>query len=176
MTSDTRSETLQQRLTDTAAAHHDAFAATGGADPRWATWYAAHLLDHGVAELIGRSPSASDLAAELSQLDEAHRRTASDEDWSTFYARGLREGATGEVMALYHYDSCPFCIRVRRVIDQLGIEVELRNIHRDETHYEALLQARGRPTVPVLRTISADEDRWLPESRDIIAYLESRFS
>jgi glutaredoxin 2 len=79
-------------------------------------------------------------------------------------------------LALYYFDSCPFCIRVRRVIDALGIDVELRNIYEEPGYLEELRAARGRTTVPVLRITSADgEERWMPESADIVSYLQASY-
>ncbi len=61
-------------------------------------------------------------------------------------------------------------------IDQLGIDVELRDIFLDESHRDELIAERGRATVPVLRITSPDDgERWMPESADIIAYLEELY-
>jgi glutathione S-transferase len=79
-------------------------------------------------------------------------------------------------LSLYHFDSCPYCQRVRRVLAELGVEVELRDIEEDRGHLRALLEARGRRTVPVLRIRGAEGDEWMPESADIIAYLRRRFA
>lgn len=78
-------------------------------------------------------------------------------------------------LALYHFDSCPYCQRVRRALARLGVEVELRSIDESPEHYEALMAARGRGTVPVLRIRKEEGDEWMPESADIVAYLERRF-
>lgn len=79
-------------------------------------------------------------------------------------------------LALYHFDGCPFCTRVRRAIDGLGIDVELRNIYENPDFLRELREARGRTTVPVLRITSADgEERWMPESADIVRYLEASY-
>lgn len=179
MTRDAIVATLTERLVETGHAHHQAFLATNGADPDWSIWYAGHLLDGGLAELLGQSLSRAELARTLCELEEAHRAMDPDAEWSVFYARELVDRLVArpeETLALYHFASCPYCRRVRQVIERLGIDVELRDIHRDDAAFDALVEARGRPTVPVLRCTSADHDRWLPESRDIIAYLESRFS
>jgi glutathione S-transferase len=79
-------------------------------------------------------------------------------------------------LALYHFDSCPYCWRVRRALADLGVEVELRDVEEHPEHLRALLEARGRRTVPVLRIRRAEGDEWLPESADIIAYLRERFA
>lgn len=78
-------------------------------------------------------------------------------------------------LALYMFDTCVYCRRVMRTLKALGVEVELRNIHTDPSHREALMTARGRATVPVLRITDSDGDRWMPESSDIIHYLAHRF-
>ena len=74
-------------------------------------------------------------------------------------------------LSLYHYDTCFYCRRVRSTIDELGLEVELRDVRKDPTHRAALTEARGRRTVPVLRIEEDGTERWMPESADIIRYL-----
>ena len=62
-------------------------------------------------------------------------------------------------------------------IDRLGVDVELRDIFQHPEHRAALIDARGRATVPVLRITSTDgEDRWMPESRDIVRFLEKTYA
>jgi len=79
-------------------------------------------------------------------------------------------------LVLYHYEGCSYCSRVRRVIDELGIDVELRSIFGDQAYLQELNEARGRRTVPVLRIIGADgEERWMPESADIVQYLQATY-
>lgn len=75
-------------------------------------------------------------------------------------------------LSLYYYDTCPFCVRVLRSAKHLGVELELRNIIDDRKHRDDLVKARGRGTVPVLRIEDGERDEWMPESRDIIRYLE----
>ncbi len=81
----------------------------------------------------------------------------------------------GLELSLYHFWSCPFCDLVRRAIERLGLEVELRDIHEDPAHLQALGRATGRTTVPCLR-IDGDSDKrtWLHESTDIVKFLEDR--
>ena len=79
-------------------------------------------------------------------------------------------------LALYYFDGCPFCVRVLRAIDTLGLDVELRNIYEDRGYLDELREVRGRTTVPVLRITSPDgEDRWMPESADIVRYLQATY-
>jgi glutathione S-transferase len=79
-------------------------------------------------------------------------------------------------LALYHFEGCPYCSRVRAALDRLGVELELRDIHRGPAFRRELEQATGRSTVPCLRI--ADDParvRWLHESADIVRYLTERF-
>ena len=65
---------------------------------------------------------------------------------------------------------------VMQTTSQLGIEVELRNIDEDTDYRDELVAARHRATVPVLHITSPNGDkRWMPESRDIISYLEKTY-
>jgi glutaredoxin 2 len=84
--------------------------------------------------------------------------------------------ASTEGLSLYQFDSCPFCLRVRHVAERLGIELELRDTLMDSDNAREVIEATGRRTVPVLRVEQPDgEVRWLPESADIIAYLQEHF-
>lgn len=80
-------------------------------------------------------------------------------------------------LALYHYDSCGFCARVRRAIAALALDIELRDILRQREHRDELLAHGGRTTVPCLRIGKSDPatDRWLYESAEIVRYLTERF-
>lgn len=77
-----------------------------------------------------------------------------------------------EQYALYQYDSCPFCQRVRRFLNSAGIRMELRDTLRDPAARRELIEGGGRATVPCLRIDRGDEVLWLYESLDIIDYLQ----
>lgn len=84
---------------------------------------------------------------------------------------------SGDQLSLYFSPICGFCVRVIRVLEQLEVEVEMRNTLQNPAFYSELVEARGRATVPVLRIQSADgRDHWMPESADIIRYLQQRYS
>ena len=79
-------------------------------------------------------------------------------------------------LSLYGYPSCPYCARVLSAIEQLELDIPLRNTMQDPEARAALIEAMGRGTVPVLRIDeAAGETRWLPESADILRYLIERF-
>lgn len=79
-------------------------------------------------------------------------------------------------LALYYYDTCMFCAKVRKAMGALKLTIELRDIMGDRDHYRDLANGGGRTTVPCLRIGKNDDDaQWMYESADIIAYLAERF-
>ena len=158
--------------------HGIPFAEREQRDPDWALFY-AQAMKPGIRALLERVPSCVDLVRVIVDADEEHEALSPDTPWHEFFAHYLVErcvGAANEKLALYYYPYCGFCRRVTSVIDRLGIQVELRDILKVPRSREELVEARGRQTVPVLRCTDArGHDRWMPESRDIIAYLERRF-
>jgi len=75
-------------------------------------------------------------------------------------------------LALYHYDSCPFCAKTRYAIDDLGLSVELRNIQHNHKHHIDLKNGGSKTQVPCLRIEQSNgETQWLYESEDIINFL-----
>ena len=73
---------------------------------------------------------------------------------------------------LYNLNSCPFCVDVRVAAERLGIPLELIDVRREPGARQRLLAWRGRATVPVLVIPGEEGETLMPESRDIIAYLE----
>ncbi len=79
-------------------------------------------------------------------------------------------------LALYHYQACPFCVKVRRRIRRLNLPIELRDAKRNPEWKRELVEKGGKEQVPCLRIRNEDgSERWLYESSDIIAWLEERF-
>ena len=79
-------------------------------------------------------------------------------------------------LSLYGFPSCPYCRRVLGAIDALGLEIPLRNTMSEPDYHDEIYSALGRGTVPVLRIEGkGGKVQWLPESADIIQYLEERF-
>lgn len=170
---------LADLFRETGRAHHAAFAASDGADPEWPIWYAEYLQAP-IAEALQTSFTKSQLVYCVMDANFEHLARDPESEWPEFYADQFIErysrspDPTEDKLILYHSLSCPFCAMVTSAIDRLGLDVELREIFQDPQYREQLVDARGRATVPVLRIRSPDgEDRWMPESRDIVRYLES---
>ena len=78
-------------------------------------------------------------------------------------------------LALYQYAACPFCVKTRRAIRRLGLNIELRDARNDPRHRRDLEQLGGKQQVPCLRIEGHGHDTWLYESDDIIAWLKQHF-
>lgn len=80
-------------------------------------------------------------------------------------------------LALYQFKTCPFCIKVRRELKRLSLNIEMRDARNNEDHRQALLQGGGEVKVPCLKiTDEQGASQWMYESSDIIRYLEQRFA
>ena len=79
-------------------------------------------------------------------------------------------------LALYHFPTCPFCLKARRTMHRLSLNIDLRNAQHNPAHRQALLEGGKKIQTPCLRITNAQgQSTWLYESRDIIAYLEREF-
>jgi glutathione S-transferase len=77
-------------------------------------------------------------------------------------------------LALYHFEGCPYCERVRGALHRLDLEIELRDIQTEPKWREELVAATHKQMVPCLRIEQAGSGvRWMHESMDIIHYLET---
>jgi glutaredoxin len=76
-----------------------------------------------------------------------------------------------EELALYQLFACPFCVKTRRAMHRLNVDIEKRDIKHDQNR-EALETQGGRVKVPCLKIGKGDDAKWLYESSDIIAYLD----
>jgi glutaredoxin len=84
--------------------------------------------------------------------------------------------ARTQKLALYHYPTCPFCLKTRREIRRLSLNIELRDAQHDAVHRAALIAGGGKPQVPCLLITDAQgKPTWLYESSEINAYLNREF-
>ncbi|AAZ96120.1 glutaredoxin family protein [Thiobacillus denitrificans ATCC 25259] len=79
-------------------------------------------------------------------------------------------------LALYHFPTCPFCLKTRRTMRRLSLDIELRDARTEGSHRTALVAGGGKPQVPCLRIRDDDgRETWLYESDAINAWLEREF-
>ena len=80
-------------------------------------------------------------------------------------------------IVLYQFEQCPFCVKTRRTVRRLALEIEKRDARNDARWNQELINEGGKYQVPCLK-ITTDEGavEWLYESSRINEYLTERFS
>lgn len=79
-------------------------------------------------------------------------------------------------LVLYQFQTCPFCIKVRREMKRLSLPIELRDAQKNQQNRAELLQGGGAIKVPCLKiTDEEGKVQWLYESSAINQYLHQRF-
>jgi glutaredoxin len=105
-------------------------------------------------------------------------------DWITT-PKGIKRSQTEQQkidddvskMILYQFNTCPFCIKVKRNNKRLSLKIETRDAQHNPVHREELLHGGGKIKVPCLKIIDKKgNDSWLYESNDILQYLQERFA
>ncbi|MGF1746132.1 glutaredoxin family protein [Vibrio minamisatsumaniensis] len=79
-------------------------------------------------------------------------------------------------LALYQFEACPFCVKVRRAMKRQSVQFDLRDAKNNQQHRSELEAGGGRVKVPCLRIEKDGKTEWMYESSDIIAYLEKQFT
>ena len=79
-------------------------------------------------------------------------------------------------MKLYQFKLCPFCVKTRRTIRRLGLNIETRDARYNPQWNRELVTQGGRYQVPCLRQLKDNGSlEWMYGSDDIIQYLDQRF-
>ncbi len=81
-----------------------------------------------------------------------------------------------EKLSLYEMGYCPFCIKVRQVVADLGLNIKSCDTQESLKFMKELFKNGGKTTVPCLKIKSEDGVNWLYESNDIIKYLKNNFA
>lgn len=84
--------------------------------------------------------------------------------------------AATSAMKLYQFRQCPFCVKTRRAIRRLGLNIETRDARNDAQWNSELINQGGKYQVPCLRVVNEDGSiDWIYESDYIIEFLDQRF-
>ena len=84
--------------------------------------------------------------------------------------------ASGQ-MTLYHFFACPFCVKTRRAIHKLNLNIAKKSAVQGSPYREDLIAGGGKVQVPCLHIKHADgTDEWMYDSKQIIGYLNREFS
>ena len=82
-----------------------------------------------------------------------------------------------QALSLYHYKTCPFCMKVRHEMARLSLNIQRIDAQPPGAARDALTREDGQTKVPCLKiTDAAGKSQWLYESDKIIAYLRGRFA
>lgn len=76
---------------------------------------------------------------------------------------------------LYELNGCPYCKKVTRKLDELGLEYESIKVPSSHSKRDKVKEVSGQTGVPVI----VDEKNGIegmPESDDIVEYLEETYA
>jgi len=72
---------------------------------------------------------------------------------------------------IYQLEGCPFCVKVRRQMKRLALEIPLKNVTDSESHRELMMGGK-QDMVPCLRYVDLNGNtQWMYESSDINEFL-----
>jgi glutathione S-transferase len=77
-------------------------------------------------------------------------------------------------LVLYELEGCPYCAKVKDKLAELGLEYESRMVPRSHGDRTEVEEVSGQTGVPVLVDEAHGVDG-MPESDDIVAYLEETY-
>ncbi|MHB9287544.1 glutathione S-transferase N-terminal domain-containing protein [Halobacteriales archaeon Cl-PHB] len=77
-------------------------------------------------------------------------------------------------LELYELSGCPYCTKVKTKLDQLGLDYESHIVPSSHGERTEVKEISGQTGVPVLVDPEHDVEG-MPESDDIIAYLEETY-
>ena len=76
-------------------------------------------------------------------------------------------------IVLYRLQACPYCERVVRVLDDLGLDYRSRFVEPMHSDRDVVKRLTGRRTVPAIRDERTGAT--MSESADIVEYLETTY-
>ncbi len=80
-------------------------------------------------------------------------------------------------LVLYHYKTCPFCMKVRHEIARQSLKIRHVDAQPPGIDRDTLTREGGQTKVPCLKITDASGDsQWLYDSEKIIGYLQGRFA
>ncbi len=77
-----------------------------------------------------------------------------------------------EMLEIYQFEGCPYCSKVRQKMTELGLDFIAKSVdpHGDRQRVKEVSDQTG---VPVL--VDPNTDTVMPESDDIVEYLEKQY-
>ncbi len=82
-----------------------------------------------------------------------------------------------QTLALYQYKTCPFCMKVRKEMARLSLNIQKIDAQPPGSDRDMLTREGGQTKVPCLKiTDAAGKSQWLYDSEKIVGYLRGRFA
>jgi glutaredoxin len=82
-----------------------------------------------------------------------------------------------QALTLYHYKTCPFCMKVRQEMARLSLNIQRIDAQPPGADRDELTREGGQTKVPCLKiTDAAGKSQWLYDSDKIVSYLRGRFA
>jgi glutathione S-transferase len=77
-----------------------------------------------------------------------------------------------QLLELYQFEGCPYCSKVRNKLTELQIDFVARQV--DKQDRSRVEEVSGQTNVPVI--VDPNTDTVMPESDDIVEYIEKNYS
>lgn len=74
-------------------------------------------------------------------------------------------------LVLYHFEACPYCAKVRNLISELGIDLEMKDTRENKLFMDELIELNGKTQVPCL----VIDGKPMLESEVIVDYLREHY-
>lgn len=79
-------------------------------------------------------------------------------------------------MVIYQLKACPFCVKVRRQVKRLGLNIQYKNVEDDPRNQQELMNGGKLDQVPCLRQTDGNgKVTWMYESSAINEFLNAQF-
>ncbi len=86
----------------------------------------------------------------------------------------MRPMTSNPDLELYELPGCPYCAKVKRKLDELGLEYTSHEVPSSHAQRDEVEQVSGQTGVPVL-VDNSNGIEGMPESDDIVAYLDRTY-
>jgi len=82
-----------------------------------------------------------------------------------------------EDLTLYHFESCPYCLFVRDTLEEMELQIKLKDVRENPKFKSELIRGGGKQTVPCLHIKGKGvSEKWMYESQDIVSFLKETFA
>ena len=78
---------------------------------------------------------------------------------------------------LYQLEACPFCVKVRREMARLSVQIPIKDVKKSPDAFRELMEGGKEDQVPCLVIPgTSGKEEWLYESSEIVSFLRTKFA